>query len=189
MDELPPTHFLYSTKFPRPSSNPQIPSQVLFAKRLTKIDAARPFQLKLSFFITGEAPTPEGKDSDTQQAEQETLKSRLQELDSEFLREENRQRKDEISKERDNLSSRLADIAHEGENIDAERKKSSIPAKSHKRRIHTRDLEKALGEQLLDRRHTVIYVCGTPGMTDWAVKWFLGRKGMTQERVLCEKWW
>ena len=41
-----------------------------------------------------------------------------------------------------------------------------------------------------ERRHaTVVYVCGPPQMTDQVVEFLKGLEGMSEERVLCEKWW
>ena len=50
------------------------------------------------------------------------------------------------------------------------------------------DLEEALGP-VEEREGVVVYVCGPPGMTDWAVAKLKGAVGMRSERVLCEKWW
>lgn len=41
-----------------------------------------------------------------------------------------------------------------------------------------------------ERRHaTIVYVCGPPQMTDEVVEFLTGLEGMSEERVLCEKWW
>ena len=41
-----------------------------------------------------------------------------------------------------------------------------------------------------ERRHaTVVYVCGPPQMTDQVVEFLKGLEGMSEDRVLCEKWW
>ena len=55
-------------------------------------------------------------------------------------------------------------------------------------RITDKDLDEALGDET-DRERTVVYVCGPQVMTDTFVEYLGSRKGMTKERVLCEKWW
>ncbi|KAF2155868.1 ferredoxin reductase-like protein [Myriangium duriaei CBS 260.36] len=55
-------------------------------------------------------------------------------------------------------------------------------------RITESDLEESLGEASM-RDGTVCYVCGPQVMTDTFVEFLASRKGMTKERVLCEKWW
>ena len=56
------------------------------------------------------------------------------------------------------------------------------------RRIGKRDLEQALGE-VEERKGTVVYICGVPGMTDEFVKIAKEAEGMDERHVLCEKWW
>ena len=58
----------------------------------------------------------------------------------------------------------------------------------HDRRILHEDLFTALGPED-DRQHTVVYVCGLPGMTDEFVEVLRKAKGMDERRVLVEKWW
>lgn len=40
-----------------------------------------------------------------------------------------------------------------------------------------------------DRQRTLCYVCGPPKMTDEYVDFLRRQAGMTEDRVLCEKWW
>ena len=39
------------------------------------------------------------------------------------------------------------------------------------------------------REGTVVYVCGPPSMTDEVVEALRNAEGMSEQRVLCEKWW
>ena len=57
-----------------------------------------------------------------------------------------------------------------------------------KRRILHSDLLNALGPEH-KRAGTVVYVCGPPKMTDEFVEVMRRAEGMSEERVLCEKWW
>ncbi|ETS77172.1 hypothetical protein PFICI_11046 [Pestalotiopsis fici W106-1] len=59
------------------------------------------------------------------------------------------------------------------------------------RRITKEDLRQAVGEDPVERKSTVAYVCGVPNMTDEFVKELSSEDGlgMGPERVLCEKWW
>ncbi|KAL6715648.1 hypothetical protein ACLMJK_006609 [Lecanora helva] len=56
------------------------------------------------------------------------------------------------------------------------------------RRLAKEDLLSALGP-VNERNETVCYVCGPPGMTDWAVETIKDARGMDPQKVLCEKWW
>lgn len=60
-------------------------------------------------------------------------------------------------------------------------------------RIQGRDLVRALerkeGEKEVKREKTVCYVCGPPAFTDWAVEFLKKQDGMSEDRVVCEKWW
>lgn len=56
------------------------------------------------------------------------------------------------------------------------------------RRISHEDLFEALGPEN-DRKHTVVYVCGLPAMTDEFVEVLKKAAGMDEKRVLVEKWW
>ena len=56
------------------------------------------------------------------------------------------------------------------------------------RRICHSDLLNALGP-LDQRKGTVVYVCGPPKMIDEFVDVMRAAEGMSDERVLCEKWW
>ena len=60
--------------------------------------------------------------------------------------------------------------------------------KRRKGRIQHEDLFDALGPQD-QRKNTVVYVCGVPGMTDEFVDLLKDAPGMDERRVLCEKWW
>ena len=55
-------------------------------------------------------------------------------------------------------------------------------------RLVEKDLINATGP-LVGRKGVVAYVCGPPPLTDWAVEVLRGAEGMSNERVLCEKWW
>ena len=56
------------------------------------------------------------------------------------------------------------------------------------RRMSETDLNGTLGP-IIERPRVVLYVCGPPLMTDWAVARFKVAPGIEPERVLCEKWW
>ena len=58
----------------------------------------------------------------------------------------------------------------------------------HHRRISHADLTTALGS-LKERNGVVAYVCGPAKMTDEFVDVLSTAEGMTEDRVLCEKWW
>ncbi|TKX27483.1 oxidoreductase-like protein 3 [Elsinoe australis] len=55
-------------------------------------------------------------------------------------------------------------------------------------RISEADLDSSLGESS-KMQGTVCYVCGPQVMTDSFVEFLSSRPGMSEERVLCEKWW
>lgn len=57
-----------------------------------------------------------------------------------------------------------------------------------RRRITVDDIDQALGD---DKRFSVVYVCGVPGMTDEFVGKLTSPNGLGLEkhRVLSEKWW
>lgn len=57
-----------------------------------------------------------------------------------------------------------------------------------KRRFEHTDLIDHL-PALEQRKGTVAYVCGPPKMTDDVVDFLKGLEGISEERVLCEKWW
>ena len=56
------------------------------------------------------------------------------------------------------------------------------------RRISHEDLINALGPTK-ERNEVVAYVCGPATMTDEFVDVLQTAEGMTEDRVLCEKWW
>ena len=56
------------------------------------------------------------------------------------------------------------------------------------RRIGKEDLWRALGK-VEDRKGTVAYICGVPGMTDEFVEAAKNAEAMDERHVLCEKWW
>jgi ferredoxin-NADP reductase len=60
---------------------------------------------------------------------------------------------------------------------------SLIPGK-----IETQQIEKALGD-VEGRGEAVCYICGPQKMTDYFVGVVGAAEGMSEERVLCEKWW
>lgn len=55
------------------------------------------------------------------------------------------------------------------------------------RRMEYNDVLEALGSS--NREKTVCFVCGPSKMTDEVVGFLRGQKGMSDDRVLCEKWW
>jgi NAD(P)H-flavin reductase len=68
-----------------------------------------------------------------------------------------------------------------------------LPNRTFARRVTTADIVQAIngyqqGTQI-DRTNTLCYVCGPPAMTDGFVEFLSRQPGMSQERVLCEKWW
>ena len=56
------------------------------------------------------------------------------------------------------------------------------------RRISIEDLLAALGPRAW-RDNVLVYVCGPPSLTDWAVKVLKEAPGVMDEQVLFEKWW
>jgi NAD(P)H-flavin reductase len=56
------------------------------------------------------------------------------------------------------------------------------------RRIAKEDLLEALGV-VKERKDTVVYICGVPGMTDELVELAKQAEGIDERHVLCEKWW
>lgn len=71
-----------------------------------------------------------------------------------------------------------------------------LPNRTFARRITDSDLIRAIDgyQQNVfgaehDRKNTVCYVCGPPKMTDEIVNFLSEQEGMTEDRVLCEKWW
>lgn len=69
----------------------------------------------------------------------------------------------------------------------------NLPNKTFARRIQEFDLQRALDGfqdgKSTSRQKTVCYVCGPPRMTDEVVALLSKQEGMSEERVLCEKWW
>lgn len=63
-----------------------------------------------------------------------------------------------------------------------------LPKRTVAGRITEKDLDEALGDKK-NREGTLVYVCGPRVMTDTFVEYLGSQKGMTKERVLCEKWW
>lgn len=71
-----------------------------------------------------------------------------------------------------------------------------LPNRSYGRRFHDNDLVHALDGYKTnlfgpehDRKNTVAYVCGPPKMTDDVVAMLRKQPGMSDDRVVCEKWW
>lgn len=71
-----------------------------------------------------------------------------------------------------------------------------LPNRTYGRRFQEEDLVKALDGYKMsgfgpehDRKNTVAYVCGPPKMTDEVVANLRSQPGMSDGRVLCEKWW
>lgn len=71
-----------------------------------------------------------------------------------------------------------------------------LPNRTFGRRLREEDLRSAIdghkqnvfGAQH-DRQRTLCYVCGPPSMTDEIVQFLSREEGMSEARVLCEKWW
>lgn len=67
-----------------------------------------------------------------------------------------------------------------------------LPNRTFARRILHSDLSEAIDGYKADdsgREHTVCYVCGPQRMTDDFVEYISMQNGMSEDRVLCEKWW
>ncbi|EME88378.1 uncharacterized protein MYCFIDRAFT_185089 [Pseudocercospora fijiensis CIRAD86] len=71
-----------------------------------------------------------------------------------------------------------------------------LPNRTFARRIADHDLLKALDGYKAsvfgaehDRKNTVCYVCGPPQFTDVQVQFLRSQAGMSEDRVLIEKWW
>lgn len=71
-----------------------------------------------------------------------------------------------------------------------------LPNRTYGRRLQGEDLVKALdgyGTNTFGADHgrkgTVAYVCGPPRFTDEYVAFLQKQEGMSDDRVLCEKWW
>jgi len=71
-----------------------------------------------------------------------------------------------------------------------------LPNRTFGRRVTEADLVRAVDGYRTpvfgsehDRQGTVCYVCGPPRMTDEFVGFLSRQNGMSEERVLCEKWW
>ncbi|EME49579.1 hypothetical protein DOTSEDRAFT_68379 [Dothistroma septosporum NZE10] len=71
-----------------------------------------------------------------------------------------------------------------------------LPNRTFGRRLVERDLQNAISGYKQgvfgaehDRLGTLCYVCGPPRMTDEIVEFLRNEKGMSEARVLCEKWW
>ncbi|KAK0271816.1 hypothetical protein LTR35_013292 [Friedmanniomyces endolithicus] len=71
-----------------------------------------------------------------------------------------------------------------------------LPNRTFGRRVTEADLVRAIDGYRTpmfgsehDRQGTVCYVCGPPRMTDEIVGFLSKQEGMSEERVLCEKWW
>ncbi|KAF2172927.1 hypothetical protein M409DRAFT_49436 [Zasmidium cellare ATCC 36951] len=71
-----------------------------------------------------------------------------------------------------------------------------LPNRTFGRRITEADLVRAIDgyKQNVfgaehDRKNTVCYVCGPQKMTDEVVSFLRGQEGLSEERVLQEKWW
>jgi len=71
-----------------------------------------------------------------------------------------------------------------------------LPNRTYAKRIGKGDLVGALdgwrgkgAQGGAGREDTVCYVCGPQRMTDEFVEVLRGQEGMSEERVLCEKWW
>jgi NAD(P)H-flavin reductase len=68
------------------------------------------------------------------------------------------------------------------------REAEETSVRSRARRIRHEDLFEALGPEG-ERKGTVVYVCGVPGMTDEFVDVLKKQSGMSERQVCCEKWW
>ena len=74
--------------------------------------------------------------------------------------------------------------AQVGESLGGPSKEASV----RNRRITHDDLISALGP-VKERKGVVAYVCGPASMTDEFVAVLQSAEGITEDRVLCEKWW
>lgn len=70
----------------------------------------------------------------------------------------------------------------------SEEKEGGVNVKVERRRMNQDDLLEALGSEE-QRSRTLVYVCGLPTMTDQYVELLRNAPGMSEKRVLCEKWW
>lgn len=75
-------------------------------------------------------------------------------------------------------------------------KDARFPIRTFARRLSEDDILPALDgypqqstKDTSQRKGTVCYVCGPPDMTDSIVSLLSQQDGMSEERVLCEKWW
>ena len=78
--------------------------------------------------------------------------------------------------------------AGESGDIKDEEKTGAEGVSIHRRRITHEDLLAATGP-VEGRKGVVAYVCGPARMTDEFVNVLQTAEGMSEERVLCEKWW
>lgn len=58
----------------------------------------------------------------------------------------------------------------------------------YERRFVHNEIVNSLGPEE-EIANTVVYVCGPPSMTDEVVEALRNVQGMSEDRVLCEKWW
>lgn len=72
--------------------------------------------------------------------------------------------------------------------MDSEKSSGEKNMSVERRRIKHDDLFEALGPENL-REKTLVYACGLPQMTDEYVELLRKAPGMSEGRVLCEKWW
>lgn len=67
-----------------------------------------------------------------------------------------------------------------------------FPNRTFGARINHIDLQQAMDGFIGDiagRHRTLCYVCGPQTMTDNFVEYLSSQDGMSEDRVLCEKWW
>lgn len=57
------------------------------------------------------------------------------------------------------------------------------------RRLLDGDVLGLLGDDINERKKTVCYICGPPLLTDHLVGLLKEQEGISEERVMCEKWW
>lgn len=57
-----------------------------------------------------------------------------------------------------------------------------------RRRMNKSDLLQSLGP-VQERKDTVCYICGVPGMTDEFIAIVKTAEGMKEKNILFEKWW
>ncbi|KAI0197435.1 hypothetical protein EV127DRAFT_507669 [Xylaria flabelliformis] len=155
-------HFLYSLKDPdHGNKGARKARDMLFVERIARIFRGGKVRGGFRVFLTSSSTAERGKEQEEEQGQEE---------DGEII---------------------CADAGgkREGEGEGGGDNTYTIPF--HPRRYTVdEDVAEALGSPA-ERRHTVVYVCGVPSMTDEFVARLTDKDGlgMDSHRVLCEKWW